>query len=127
MATGYINPQLLAVLAAQGVKLPGVPQNAPGPDPLAPLPPGPQGYPQPDPLAPLPMATPPEQEGAPLAPLPQEADSINDGINSVGRPSDEEGAAKKAYTGVEKLVELNMAASKAALAEAAAVALHARS
>lgn len=102
MAQGYINPQLLAVLAAQGIAPPGVSQQAPPApspqlaDPLAPLPPPPGGDPRIDPLAALAAATPPEQEGGgpPPSTMPP-MDSSNQGINSVGRPADESEANEK--------------------------------
>jgi hypothetical protein len=74
-----INPQLAAVLAAQGLPVPGgsSPPQAPF-LPGAPIAPG-----APDPLAPLP------DQPAP--------DSLNDGINSVGRPSDDLAAKQAAH------------------------------
>lgn len=99
MAVGYINPQLLAVLAAQGVQLPGVPQQGapptavpqPNVDPLAPLPPPPQGDPR------APAQTPQEMAQLPMGQPPQapQASSMNDGINSVGRPGDQSDADAK--------------------------------
>lgn len=81
MAMYGINPGLLAMLQSQGLPTPGGPPQPPF-APGAPVAPG-----APDPLAPL-----PDPPAAPDAP-----DSVNDGINSVGRPSDQDAARKAAH------------------------------
>jgi hypothetical protein len=76
---GYINPQLVALLAAQQGRLPVAPPQATTTAPAAPNMPA---------AVDLPAA----------APLVQpQADSVNDGINSVGRPSDADPAKAAAH------------------------------
>lgn len=77
MAIGYINPQLAAVLAAQQGKLP-----VPPPQVDAQAPPLPNGQ------------VPVDIQSQPVA-MPS-FDSLNDGINSVGRPGDVDSAIKTA-------------------------------
>lgn len=96
MALGYINPQLALVLAAQQGKFPAPPSQV---QPQAPVvvQPHPAGFDPNDPLAPLP------DQGPVLAP---QADSVNDGINSVGRPADQADPAAAAQKAADHNKEL---------------------
>jgi hypothetical protein len=100
MANFGINPLLAAVLAAQGHPVPGSVAPPPGPapgyvDPLAPLAPPPGGDPAPG-------SSPISQDLLNAPPIEPNPTSINDGINSVGRPSDLSGIDAAAHDAAVK-------------------------